>query len=681
MSKKWPFMINYKDQLNPEQYRVVTEADGPCLVLAGAGSGKTRTLIFRVAYLIEMGVKPENILLVTFTNKAAKEMLERVEKYLGYAPKGLWGGTFHHVGNLLLRKYADRLGYDRNFNILDQDDSVSLVKSAMDELALNVKGQNFPKPSVVQSMISYARNTNGEVRETVENYYGYPDFIAQKIEDVAFVYEKKKKTANVMDFDDILVNWMRLLEQAPDVKERLARQFEYILVDEYQDTNYIQAEVVRQLSSFHNNVLVVGDDSQSIYSFRAADVKNILQFPKLFPQAKIYKIETNYRSTPQILELANESIAHNADQFAKKLRAERTGETLPKLFAARDDHQQAMLVVKRIMELYRDGHDYTDMAVLYRATYQAAEIQLELSKQNIPYVVRGGMRYFEQAHIKDVLAYLKVLANSKDEIAWKRILFMADGIGPRKAELIWSVISKNSGPRPLDELGARGDKTAPTAPDSGDMPLPELNLKGQAGVSWQKIVDAFKYLQTLDLKKSGAMADAVEYILENGYETYLKNAYENYKDRLDDLSQLVNFVALYGDLEKLLADVTLSEDFGGTHEHDKKAVVLSTIHQAKGLEWAVVFIIGLRDGHFPHHKSLDNPRELEEERRLFYVAATRAKNELNLLYPIRSFSYKYGEQYAKPSMFIREIGKTRYTEVGRESVGERDESEEVIYVD
>ncbi|MEK7512429.1 MAG: ATP-dependent helicase [Patescibacteria group bacterium] len=313
-------MIDYRKQLNDEQYRVVTEADGPCLVLAGAGSGKTRTLVFRVAYLIEMGIKPENILLMTFTNKAAREMLERVEKYLGFKPKDLWGGTFHHIGNLTLRKYADKLGYNRNFNILDQADSISLVKSAMAELGLNAKGQNFPKVSAVQAMISYTRNTNGDLRETVEDYYSYPDFIAQKMEEIAFIYEKKKKAANVMDFDDILLNWLRLLEQFPDVRERLAKQFQYILVDEYQDTNYIQAEIIRHLSSFHNNVLVVGDDSQSIYSFRAADVKNILNFPKLFSNTKIFKIETNYRSTPQILTLANNIIENNLDQFRKELK-------------------------------------------------------------------------------------------------------------------------------------------------------------------------------------------------------------------------------------------------------------------------------------------------------------------------------------------------------------------------
>ena len=654
-------MIDYRNQLNDEQYRVVTDADGPCLVLAGAGSGKTRTLIFRVAYLIEMGIKPENILLVTFTNKAAREMLDRVEKYLGFKPKDLWGGTFHHVGNLILRKYADKLGYNRNFNILDQADSVSLVKKAMEELGLNAKGQNFPKVSAVQAMISYTRNTNGDLRETVENYYSYPDFIAQKVEEIAFIYEKTKKSSNVLDFDDILLNWLRLLEQFPEVRERLAKQFQYILVDEYQDTNYIQAEIIRLLASFHNNVLVVGDDSQSIYSFRAADVKNILNFPKLFNNTKIYKIEINYRSTPQILDLANNIIGGNLEQFQKKLKAERAGGVLPILIPARDGHQQASLVAAKIMRRYRDGLNYSDMAVLYRSTYQSADIQLELSKQNIPYVVRGGQRYFEQAHIKDVVAYLRIMANFKDELAWKRVLSMYDGIGQKRADELWKKIQE------FDDLAA-------TLQDN-------FIIKGKAGESWNIIRSIFSELMAFREKRKAFMSEAVEYILARGYESYLKNNYENYRDRLDDLQQLISFVANYVDLDQLLADVTLSESFAGEHEHDKKVVVLSTIHQAKGLEWPVIFVVGLCDGHFPHHKCLEKPKELEEERRLFYVAVTRAQNELFLLYPIRSFSYKFGEVFSKPSMFIRELDKTRYSIEGHNKFDyNSDNDEEVIYV-
>jgi DNA helicase-2/ATP-dependent DNA helicase PcrA len=650
--------IDFKKLLNDSQYEVVTGGDGPCLVLAGAGSGKTRTLVFRVAYLIEQGVSPENILLVTFTNKAAKEMLTRVEKLLGFKPEHLWGGTFHHLGNLILRRQAIKLGYQSNFNILDQEDSTSLIKNAMTELNLNVKGQNFPKPSVVQSIISFARNTNQDARMIALERDGYPEFIADLIGKVATGYEEKKKFANVMDFDDLLANWLKLLKNNPEVKQKYAEQFKYILVDEYQDTNYIQAEIIKELASFHHNVLVVGDDSQSIYSFRAADVRNILNFPKLFPATKVFKIETNYRSSPQILDLANDIIGHNVDQFDKKLVAEREDNTLPSLVPARDDHEQASLVVQKIMQQYRDGKNYESMAILYRSNYQAAEIQLELSKKNIPYTVRGGMRYFEQAHVKDIVSYLKVLTNFQDEIAWKRILQIYEGIGEKKADAVWARI-----------------KTLGTI---ADLLNDNMKLTGKALDSWQRILDLFRKLTSLDKNQKGFIAEAIEYILDFGYETYLKNTFENYRDRLDDVMQLTNFVALYGDLDKLLADIMLSENFADENANNAHSVILSTIHQAKGLEWSVVFIIGLRDGFFPHHKSLEHPKEIEEERRLFYVAVTRAKDELFLLYPIRSFSYKFGEVFSKPSVFIREIDATKFmVERGRYFSNNDDEHEYV----
>ncbi|MBU1131801.1 UvrD-helicase domain-containing protein [Patescibacteria group bacterium] len=653
-------MIDYKNQLNGDQYEVAVHGDGPCLVLAGAGSGKTRTLVFRVAYLIENGIAPENILLVTFTNKASREMLERVEKLLGFKPEYLWGGTFHHIGNLILRKYANKIGYERNFNILDEDDSVSLVKSAMESLGLNVKGQNFPKARIVKSIIGFSRNTNQPVRDVAEEIYGYPDFIAEKMDEISGAYEEKKKKSNAMDFDDLLVNWLKLLLDFPEIKEKYSNQFKYILVDEYQDTNFIQAEIIRNLSSVHNNVLVVGDDSQSIYSFRAADVKNILNFPKLFNNTKIFKIEKNYRSTPQILDLANSSIRNNVNQFEKSLMADRDDGYLPALIPARDEHEQASLVTRKIMGFYRAGKNYEDMAVLYRSSYHSAEIQLQLSKMNIPYVVRGGMRYFEQSHIKDVISYLKVLSNFSDEIAWKRIMLMFEGIGEKKAEKIWQEIQLASD---LPQLIER-----------------KIKLTGKASDSWEKIMRIFSRLNKIDKNQRGFIAESIDAVLESGYEAYLKNVYENYRDRMDDLQQLINFVAIYNDLDKLLTDVMLSENFAGENENNRRALVLSTIHQAKGLEWPIVFVVGLRDGQFPHHKSMEKAHELEEERRLFYVAVTRAKDELNLLYPIRSFSYKYGEQYSKPSTFIREIDAGKYmVEKGRNFREEDDENFVIEY--
>ncbi|MBT4722808.1 UvrD-helicase domain-containing protein [Candidatus Falkowbacteria bacterium] len=654
-------MIDYIKLLNQEQHKVVTEADGPALVLAGAGSGKTRTLVFRVAYLIEKGVDPENILLVTFTNKAAKEMMDRVERLLGFKPEHLWGGTFHRVGNLILRKYAHKLGYNRNFSILDQDDSVSLIKAVMADLNLNVKGQNFPKANIVHKIISFSRNRYEDPKTVAEDVYGYPEFIAEQMDKIYNGYQERKLKANVMDFDDLLINWLKLLTDFSEVKERYSKQFKYILVDEYQDTNFIQAEIIRYLSSFNNNLLVVGDDSQSIYSFRAADVKNILDFPKKHKDTKIFRIERNYRSSPQILSLANSSIRNNVEQFDKVLFPDRPDNVLPTLIAARDVHNQANHIVKRIMELYREGKDYSTMAVLYRANYQSAEVQLTLSKYNIPYVVRGGMRYFEQAHVKDVLSYLKVLSNFSDEIAWKRILLMHEGIGEKKADTIWKTVSHYSSVAELIDS--------------------KIKLTGKASESWQKIASTFFSIEKINSSQKGFVSEVIEYVVEHGYENHMKNTFDNYRDRLEDLQQLMNFTALYDNLDQLLADVLLSETFDNKESTDKKAVVLSTIHQAKGLEWATVFIIGLKDGDFPHHKCMENPKEIEEERRLFYVAVTRAKDELNMLYPIRTFSYKFGEMHNSPSMFIKEIDDTKYSVKSNKYQDQAYDEEDTIYYD
>ncbi|MFH0814684.1 MAG: UvrD-helicase domain-containing protein [Candidatus Falkowbacteria bacterium] len=647
-------MIDYKALLNDEQYEIVTKGDGPCLVLAGAGSGKTRTLVFRVAYLIEKGVAPENILLVTFTNKAAKEMMERVEKLLGCRPQGLWGGTFHHIANLILRKQSEKLGYKNNFNILDEDDSTSLIKKAMDDLGLNTKGQSFPKPNIIRGIISFSRNTNQDVREVAECNYGLPDFVAKKAEEIASAYETKKKTANVMDFDDLLVNWLKLLEKFPELCERYSRQFQHILVDEYQDTNYIQAEIIKRLAGVHKNILVVGDDSQSIYSFRAADVKNILNFPKLFIRAQIFKIETNYRSTPQILDLANEIIKHNHYKYPKNLQAKRGDGFMPMVVPCRDNQQQATLIIERIKELRNGGATLGQMAVLFRAAFHSVELQMELNRAQIPYVVRGGTRYFEQAHIKDVLAYLKILANFQDESAWIRVLKTFDGIGPGTIAKIWQDIKNQQ--------------------SLADIFTVETRLPAKAAASWEKLRNIFERLLSLNQTKSGFIAEALDCVIAKHYSEFLRNNFENYRDRQEDLDELIDFVYNYESLDKLLADLMLDENFAG--ESSKKeardappwrgeVLVLSTIHQAKGLEWSCVFVIGLRDGQFPHYKSLENAVELEEERRLFYVAATRAQNELVLLYPARAHPAGGGasfwaNQSTGPSMFIKELDRKKY---------------------
>lgn len=658
--------IDYAKELNPEQLEVVLKGDGPCLVLAGAGSGKTRTLVYRVVYLLDQGAKPENILLVTFTNKAAKEMLERISVALGADAKGLWGGTFHHIGNRLLRMYGERLGIASNFTILDSEDSLTLIKNCI-QSALGEAGQArspqdkyFPKPRVIHSIISLSANLCQSVRETIEARFDYlkPEYI-NCIEAAAQIYQQRKKLINALDFDDLLIKWNELLESDSDLRRRLGEKFKYILVDEYQDTNYLQSRIINNLAGPQNNVLVVGDDSQSIYGFRGADVNNILNFPKDFPAAKIFRLDINYRSTPEILALANYSINRNEKKFEKNLSAIKPKGQAPALAALTDNYQQAEFVCQRILDLQRDQYYRLDqIAVLFRSHFQCLELEMELNKRNIPYQMRGGLRFFEQAHLKDVLAYLKIIANIKDEVAWLRILTMQGGIGQTTADKIWQQA------RSYPSLAAAA---------AGDY---KLGAKAQTG--WNNLKQTL-----IRLSKSGQndLPALLEAILSGGYEDYLKANFDNYSDRLDDLKQLEQYVLTYDSLEKFLSDVTLAENFkgqtAGAEEGNGERLILSTIHQAKGLEWKAVFIIGLADGLFPHAKTYEKPQELEEERRLFYVAVTRAEQELYLAYPLFS-----QDNILRPSQFIKELPTKLYerwdVEEGKVSA---EDSDEVRYVD
>lgn len=661
------FRIDYQWELNAEQLEVVLNGDGACLVLAGAGSGKTRTLVYRVAYLVEKGIDPRNILLVTFTNKAAKEMLGRVETLLGIKPQGLWGGTFHHIGNMILRRYAPVLGYNNNFTILDDDDSKKMLKSALEELGINHKEKFFPKINVLQSVISFSANSQKSVEEIFEGNFSQLDpQLIPIISALGKVYAEKKLKANVMDFDDLLVNWLKLLQTNKEAKQRLAAQFHYILVDEYQDTNKIQSEIIHELGSIHKNVLVVGDDCQSIYSFRAADINNILGFPKRFDGAKIFKLTSNYRSSPEILRLANQSISRNFNQYQKELQAKCEKKSKPVLAGLADAETQAEFVCKRVLELKEEGASLNDIAILFRSSFQTMEVELELNRQGISYIMRGGIRFFEQAHIKDVVCYLKILANFKDEVAWKRCLLLYDGIGPAGAERVWqSVITEN------DLAGAMAKIL-----NSG---FPEKIRRGL-----EKINGLWEFLKN---PKEDFIASAILQILRSDYEDYLKNNFENAKERIEDLNQLAGFALNYTTLDEFLSDATLSEGFRaeqskGYQKGAEDNLVLSTIHQAKGLEWKKVFLIGLAEGQFPHWKIYDRPHEVEEERRLFYVAVTRAKDELYLTYPLISNSFSTGPSMNHKSRFLSELNDNLFepfsvNDSGEDYSYEDDDGEEI----
>lgn len=634
--------INYQAELNLEQYQVVTGAEGPCLVLAGAGSGKTRVLVYRVAYLLERGVSPERIMLVTFTNKAAKEMMSRIEKILKEKTRGLWGGTFHHLGNRLLRQYGQAIGLKPNFNILDEEDANNLLKTCLKEIKIPTD-KYFPKTKVIRKIISLATNSGQDTKSVMATRFSQiPLIYSALIESLAQNYQVKKIKSNALDFDDLLYYWLKLLLTSETVRNKLAEQFQYILVDEYQDTNPLQGKIIENLVGAGKNILVVGDDAQSIYSFRGADISNILDFPKVFPNCQTFKLETNYRSTPEILGLANQSIKNNREQFKKELKTNKASAGKPILTAAADAEQQAEFVSQRILELNQEsGIGLNQIAVLFRAHYQSLELELAFNKKNIPYVMRGGLRFFEQAHIKDALAFLKIIANSADEISWQRVLFLFDGLGEASAQKIWQRISRASDLKAVLTAGwADG-------------------LTGRLNLAWQRVQNLFKKLTTIDPNN---IAELLETIISSDYDVYLKNNYENYNDRLSDLKQLAIFSANYEKLQNFLADAALSEGFKGEVNKsqpmtDKEMVTLSTIHQAKGLEWRVVFIIGLVDGQFPNIKVLASPAEMAEERRLFYVAATRAQDELYLTYPLIG---GYLGVFNQLSQFVKELPEQFY---------------------
>ncbi|MFA5062383.1 MAG: UvrD-helicase domain-containing protein [Patescibacteria group bacterium] len=624
-------MIDFSSELNQEQLAVVYGGDGPCLVLAGAGSGKTRVITYRVAYLLANGVSPENILLVTFTNKAADEMSSRVQKLTGSDQKLPWSGTFHHIAYKILRIYAPLLGYKENFTVLDSDDSESLIKLCAKPL--KTENTKFPSAKIIGSIISYARNCEKNIEEVIglryEQWFPYTDVI----KNIAGDYYKKKKEANAMDFDDLLTNFLLLLN-SERVWQKYAGQFKYILVDEYQDTNKIQAEIIKKLAGVHKNILVVGDDAQSIYSFRAADIQNILQFEKDYPNAKIFKLETNYRSSQEILDLANGVIANNLRQYKKKLKTLSQSGLKPALHPQMDAESEAQFIVQKISESIDQGLPEKEIAVLFRAAHHSQMLEMELVKAGIPYDYRGGLRFFERAHIKDVLAYLRVMNNLADTAAWMRILMKEEGIGPSATAKLVEYIKKIAD---VDEIKNIGSEILGERAKQGWYNFTRI---------WEAMLETPKHPVKL-----------IETIMSSPYKDYLEAEYIDSKDRIEDIEQLKIFANKYKDLEEFLAESSLQEGFNknalGKFSKNQDKIVLSTIHQAKGLEWAEVFLINLSGGAFPNDRALREAGGLEEERRLFYVAITRAKKHLFLTYPMAGGGW--GDSSSSPSLFLSEI--------------------------
>jgi DNA helicase-2/ATP-dependent DNA helicase PcrA len=679
------YRVPYENELNSEQLDVVMAGDGPLLVIAGAGSGKTRALTYRVSRLIEDGVDPSEILLLTFTNKASREMLSRVEQLVTIDTRRIWGGTFHSIGNRLLRQHAATIGYRPSFSILDSEDAKEMMESAISALGIKTLEKRFPKGDVLLDIYSYLINTRTPLELHLEQ--NYPHFAIYKEEMIRVfrAYKDRKREANAMDFDDLLVNWKLLLDEHQDVGEALKRRFRYILVDEYQDTNKLQAEVVDGMASVRRNVMVVGDDAQSIYSFRGASFENIITFPLRFPETKIYKLEVNYRSTRQILDLANRSIANNRFQFRKELQAVRGDGPEPAVVGVDDVFEQANFVAQRILELRDEGESLAEIAVLYRSHYQSLELQMELSRRLIPYEIRSGVRFFEQAHIKDVIAYLKIVTNGRDELSWKRVMKLYPKVGEKTAAEVWAKLTSVNDPL---ERFLRGIEAAG---------------RGVAA-SLESLRKVLQVISGEGMQHNPS--ETIRLIVERGYGDYARAKFPNAQARLDDLEQLSQYAMRYDDVNAFLEEVALAnplagEDVAVVGPEDEK-IVLSSVHQAKGLEWRIVFVLGLADGRFPSARALrvpggivrvkpdevheafeltqalmttgdravdELPSELrdesatheivipgeEEERRLFYVAITRAKQELYLVFPVMARDRGGIDVLMEPSRFIREL--------------------------
>jgi DNA helicase-2/ATP-dependent DNA helicase PcrA len=636
--------IDYAAELNEQQLAAVTAPPGPLLVIAGAGSGKTRTLTYRVAYLLENGIDPRNILLLTFTNKAARQMLDRVANLLPVDASGLWGGTFHSVGNRILRRHGSALGYSSGFTIMDREDQKDLINTVVASAGINPKEIRFPKGDVLAEIFSFVVNTEKPIEGLLAEKFPYFLPLLDKIKDVHARYEKKKKATNSMDFDDLLEKTLSMLKQHEGIAEFYRRQFQFVLVDEYQDTNKIQADLVDTLARDHRNLMVVGDDAQSIYSWRGANFQNILEFPKRYPDAQVFKIEMNYRSVPEILEVANSAIAANVQQFRKHLSPTRESNAVkPAVVALNDGAEQAQFVAQRILELRDENIDLNEIAVLYRAHYHAIELQLELSRRGVPYQITSGIRFFEQAHIKDVTAFIRFVANPRDEVAFKRMVKLLPGIGNRSAENLWRAWEKSVSDR--DEITSCGER------------LLAMNVTAKSRKSWTQLA------HTLDEIAPGGQpnppSEMITSVVEAIYDDYAKVNFTNYELRREDLDQLAVFARQFKDVHEFLSQLALISNVDAeaapNQTSDKEAVNLSTVHQAKGLEFHTVFVIWLTDGMFPSSRSLDTRDALEEERRLFYVAITRACDELYLTYPHMRLGGGYGDVFQRPSRFLKEI--------------------------
>jgi len=626
------YRIPYEKALNPAQMEAVTLTEGPLLVIAGAGSGKTRTLTYRVARLVEEGVPPGSILLLTFTRRASQEMLKRASQLLDYRCESVSGGTFHAFAYGILRRYGSHLGFAPNFAILDRADSENLISMLRKEMGSVTKHRSFPRKQTLANIFSRAANKSLSIEDVLENDYSHFSHYLEIIISLHQAYKRRKAEHMFCDYDDLLLHLLTLLRDHPDIRERTSSAYRYFMVDEYQDTNHIQAEILYFLASIHKNVMVVGDDSQSIYAFRGANFKNIMKFPEIFPGTKIVRLEENYRSVQPILSLTNVIIDRAVEKYTKTLFTRKAGGNKPVLAAAESENDQSRFVVEKIQQLTRNGIPLSQVAVLFRASFHSFDLEIELIRDEIPFIKVGGFKFMESAHIKDVLAHLRVISNPYDRISWYRILLLIDNIGPKTAQNIYDAI---------------------VAEKSGYTGLFAVNLKSKRPQEIGRLKDLFVTIDSRPLSVAETGAAVLKYYLP-----ILKNGYDDHPKRARDLEHLITIMQRYNNLAQFLTDMALEppntsvdDTFSSDYPGDQR-LTLSTVHSAKGLEWHTVFIIWTLDGRFPSSHALNDREGLEEELRLMYVAATRAKENLFFTYPMDVWDRSSGMILSQPSRFI-----------------------------
>ncbi|HET9531189.1 MAG TPA: ATP-dependent helicase, partial [Blastocatellia bacterium] len=632
---------DYERELNESQYRAVTTIEGPLLIVAGAGTGKTRTLVYRVARLIETGIRPESVLLLTFTRRAATSMLQRAAALADQRCQRVSGGTFHSMANSTLRRYCDLTGVPRTFTVLDTGDTEDVIDMVRRRMNLSTRDRRLPRKNTIAAIFSMAANKLATVKEVLRQSYPQFDYDIEDLERLHNAFQQYKRERNLLTYDDLLTRLRDALEESRELRRRLSDQYQYIMVDEYQDSNRLQAQIVRLLAETHDNVAVVGDECQAIYSFRGASFKNMLEFPELFPDAQVIKLEENFRSTQPILDLANAIISEAKEGYAKRLYSPVTEGPPPMLVGASDENEQSRFIVQRIQELHEEGVPFSDMAVLFRASSHSFDLELELTRHDIPFRKFGGIKFAESAHIKDVLAFLRILVNPADTISWARALKLLDNIGDVTVQQIF------------DHLGIE-QKSFRTAKAKEGL-LKKLK-QFPARANYQDQLARFaRLLQSIAAQK---MPRAQIAAVERFYRPVLQARYDDHARRQREIEHLLTIAKRYKTAEELLADVALDPSDTAVAEATARGhgyVTLSTVHSAKGLEWDTLFVIWMMDGWFPSSRAIEAFEDLEEERRLLYVAATRARKHLYFTYPVIAHENGGAGSFASVSRFLEAI--------------------------